>query len=254
MSTARKTTFLCIPGAMCPGYFYHKVTEQLQAKGFEAQYIDNRTLGRQSIPPGLEDDVEQIRTVATALLDAGKDVILVGNSYGGALASEVCKTLIPTARPDATASGVLKHLVILSSFLPLEGETMKVLAQSALLPDDPDEQQWLGPFPAEMAYAAFFPRVSTEEGPKYAAMTNAQAMKPLFQPLTFPGWKYIPTTYVVPENDQAVLPELQHQQFRRAVGSGGNKSLREVVLEGGDHIPMLSSPEEVVRVCIECAA
>lgn len=35
-----KTAFTFIPGAWCPGYYYHKVTEKLQSLGYSAQYID----------------------------------------------------------------------------------------------------------------------------------------------------------------------------------------------------------------------
>ncbi|KAF2642936.1 alpha/beta-hydrolase [Massarina eburnea CBS 473.64] len=245
----KKTAFLFIPGAWCPAYFFHKVTEKLQAQGYTAQALDLPSIGKKATTPGLQDDIAYVRSAATALLDAGKDLVIVGNSYGGFVTLESAKTLVKSARDHVVGGGELKHLILISSFCAEVGDTMKALATDAPLPASPGEDPWIEPVPGEMNYRFLCGSLSEEEGLRYGNMVRAQCVRPMFEPLTFAAYEVVETTVVVGGRDCALRPEVQEKSFRSAV-ERGVEGLRLVVLAEGDHCLMLGLPDEVVGVCV----
>jgi len=61
--------------------------------------------------------------------------------------------------------------------------------------------------------------------------------------ITCAGWKYVPSTYLLCENDKAAPPQYQEMFAEKA----GSKVLR---CEAG-HSPMLSQPEMLVEKIVE---
>jgi pimeloyl-ACP methyl ester carboxylesterase len=203
-----KTAFLFVPGAFCPGSYYHKVTSNLQARGHEAEYLDLPSVGRKDPAPGLQDDASHIRAHATALLDAGKDLVLVGNSYGGFAILEACKGLL---NRDASTSGQVKRIVTINSPLAQKGQSMKdLVGDLAPIPED-DSEPWVEPGPVEFGQIVFFGSLGEEEGRRYAGMTRAQSVKPLLEPLSFAALKEVECTVVVSEKDLAYKKERQDE-------------------------------------------
>jgi pimeloyl-ACP methyl ester carboxylesterase len=245
--SAQKTAFLFVPGAWCPGFYFHKVTEKLQVQGYEAQYVDLPSVGKKDVAPDLEDDVAIVRSAAIALLDAGNNLIIGGNSYGGFVTLESCKSLVESARPNS--AGHLVHILIIDSFLAEVGDTMKDLAEGAPVPDNIDDP-WIEPVPGVLGYQFFCGSLPAEEGMKYGNMIEAQSVKPMFDPLTFAAYEEVPTTMVIGGRDIALKPERQHESFDKAV-KRGVKGLRKVVIEEGDHCPMLNAPDAVVKACLD---
>ncbi|KAJ4289060.1 hypothetical protein N0V90_011402 [Kalmusia sp. IMI 367209] len=242
-----KTAFLFIPGAWCPGYYNHYVTEKLQALGHEAIYVDLPSSGKKSGAPGLEDDASHVRAKAAAILDSGKDLVIAGNSYGGFVAQESSKGL---TRADRGEGGQLKHIILIASLFAKKGQTMKDLVGDQV--PIPEENEWIEAPPGEMAYKAFFGSLSEEDGLRYGNMIWQQSVRALVEPLTFTAWETVPTTTVVAGKDLALNPQTQIESFEEAQKTGA-KGLRKVILEQGDHVTMLASSSEIVNICLEVA-
>lgn len=68
--------------------------------------------------------------------------------------------------------------------------------------------------------------------------------------LTYPGYKFIPTTYLVTENDKIIPLEAQKEMIAVAEGAGVNV---KVITTQSGHIPMLSIPEKVAETLIGVA-
>ncbi|KAH6714384.1 hypothetical protein BKA61DRAFT_482088, partial [Leptodontidium sp. MPI-SDFR-AT-0119] len=68
--------------------------------------------------------------------------------------------------------------------------------------------------------------------------------------LTHPGYKYIPVTYLLTENDKIIPMEAQRQMIDFARGEGADV---KVVETSAGHCPMLSIPEKTVDVLIAVA-
>lgn len=207
MSTP-KVAFLCVPGSWCPGYYFHKLTEKLQANGYNATFVDLPSVGRKDEAPGLQDDVAHVRAKGNALLDAGYDLILVGNSYGGFVVLESSKTLVGKSTSNR---GSLKHMITINSPSAKPGQSMfDLVGDQAPIPKDSTDP-WIEAVPAEFAYRGLFGSLPEEEGLKYGAMVGAQSMKPLLEPLTFAAYEQVPCTAIICGKDIAFKPETQHK-------------------------------------------
>jgi pimeloyl-ACP methyl ester carboxylesterase len=247
------TTFIFVPGAFSPAHYFHKVTSLLASQGYSARAVDlpsmDASLRDQGKQPGMYDDAAHVRSIITASLDDGHDVVVVGSSYGGAVSMEACKGV----KRD---QGELKHLVLLGSLLADTGFTIKELI-GGNLPIDveaemPDSAAYVEPIDPAIAGMVLCGSLSKEEQDAYAAMGKPISAKAFLDPLTFAAWKEVPTTLVVGSKDLALPAEKQVEYFDKAVEKGA-KEARKVVIEGGDHLTMLSYPEEVVKVCLEAA-
>lgn len=251
MASTSKPSFIFIPGAWCPGSYYEKVIPILQSAGYEGIAIDLLSVGRKDTAPTGYDDAAHLRAKATELLDQGKDVILVANSYGGWVAQEASKGL---ARADRNTGGAVVHLVLLDTLLVPEGATFSSLvAQYVPAPITDPNIEWIDPVPGEHAGALLFGSMSQEEQLHYSNMGAAHSMKSLADPLTYAAWQHIPTTSVIGENDLALPPEVQHKNVDKAIEEGKAGKVKKVVIKGGAHCPMLSHPDEVVKICLDAA-
>ncbi|KAF2034509.1 alpha/beta-hydrolase [Setomelanomma holmii] len=251
-------TFICIPGAFSPSTYFHKLVSHLTSLGHTVQAIDlpstDPSVRAQGATPGLYADAEYVRNSASSALDAGHDVILVANSYGSAVAMEACKTITPSERTESgKTGGQLKHLVLLGGLLMDTGITVQELLGDKGPPVDMSVSvTYIEPIPPVIAGAMLVGSLPKEEQEQYGAMGKAICVQAFLEPLTFAAWKEVPTTVVVGANDAALAPEMQSEYFEKAAEKGV-KGLRKVVIEGGDHLCMLSHPEEVGRVCLEAA-
>jgi pimeloyl-ACP methyl ester carboxylesterase len=243
MSTTTPT-FICIPGAFCPAHYFHKVLSLLQASGYDAHAIDlpsmDVSLHEKGERPGLYTDAAHVRSFINSLPEA-QDVILIGSSYGGAVALESCKDIVTRVR----------HVVLLCSLMADEGFTIASLT-GGNLPIDPSVSPYMPPMPASVAAPLFFPSLPQAEQDELAAMMKPLCAQALLDPLSFAAWKEVGTTSVVGDKDAAMPMETQVQFFDEAVRDGA-KGARKVVVEGGEHLVMLTHPDLVVRVCLEAA-
>ncbi|KAJ4353660.1 uncharacterized protein N0V89_005390 [Didymosphaeria variabile] len=241
------TAFLFVPGAWCPGFYNHKVTDKLQALGYHAVYVDLPSSGKKDDAPGLQEDASHVRTHAAAILDSGSNLVIAGNSYGAFVAQEACEGLTKASRPDGSH---VCHIVIIASFFARKGQTMKDLVDGQV--PIPEDNEWLEAPPGDAAYKAFFSSLSEDEGLKYGNMLREQSTRALVEPLTFAAWETVPTTMVVAGKDLALKPQTQSESFEDAQKTG-IKGLRKVVLADGEHVTMLSSPDDIVDVCVGIA-
>jgi pimeloyl-ACP methyl ester carboxylesterase len=255
-------TFIFIPGAWCPSTYFEKVTALLSSQNYKSQALDlpstDQSLRAQGKAPGLYDDATYVRNVVVKELDAGQDVVLIGSSYGGAVAMEACKGITASERVSSgDGGGQVKHLVLLGTLLCDEGFSVKKDMEGGNMPIDLSTagiaaNPWLEAFPPAIAGAVLCGSLPKDEQEKYGAMGKAFSAQTFVEELTFAAWKVVPTTLVVGSKDVTLSPEKQLDFFDKAVEKG-EAELKKVVIEGGDHLTMLSNPEEVVKVCLEAA-
>ncbi|KAH7067093.1 Alpha/Beta hydrolase protein [Paraphoma chrysanthemicola] len=255
-------TFIFIPGAFCPSTYFEKVTSLLSSQNYKLQALDppstDQSLRAQGKTPGLYDDATYVRNIIVKELDAGQDVVLIGSSYGGAVAMEACKGITGSERANAgDKGGQVKHLVLLGTLLCEEGFSVKKDMEGGNMPIDLSTagiaaNPWLEAPPPAMAGAGLCGSLPKDEQERYGAMGKAMSAQTFVEELTFAAWKVVPTTLVVGSKDVPLSPEKQLEFFDKAVGKG-EAELKKVVIEGGDHLTMLSHPEEVGKVCLEAA-
>ncbi|CAO2657749.1 Nn.00g038750.m01.CDS01 [Neocucurbitaria sp. VM-36] len=261
------TAFFFVPGAFCPASYYDKVASLLKARGYSARALDlpsmDLALKDAGKTPGLYDDAKYVRENMSDVLDdlrEGKDVIIVASSYGGAVTFEACNGITADERRESgkgtRSGGELKHLVLLGVLLAEPGPTVKELV-GANVPVDTDSRMpnaatHIDAIDPTIAGAVLCGSLPREEQEYYGAMGKSICAQAFNEPLTFAAWEKVPTTLIIGDKDLALAPEKQHEYFDKAVEKGV-PHLKKVVIEGGDHLPMLSDPEEVVKVCLEAA-
>ncbi|KAJ4373803.1 hypothetical protein N0V83_002542 [Neocucurbitaria cava] len=259
------TAFFFVPGAFCPGSYYHKVVSLLQARGYYARALDlpsmDPALREAGETPGLYADADYVRENVSGPLDEGKHVIIVASSYGSAVTLEACKGITAgereVNRKGMGSGGELKHLVLLGVLLADAGPTVTELISGVVSVDDTDARMpgvvtHIEPNDVGLTSAVLCGSLPKEEQEYYGAMGKPISAKAFNEPLTFAAWEKVPTTLIIGDKDLALAPERQHEYFDKAVGKGVSH-LRKVVVEGGDHLTMLSHPEEVIKVCLEAA-
>jgi hypothetical protein len=69
--------------------------------------------------------------------------------------------------------------------------------------------------------------------------------------ISYQGYKYIPTTCVIPENDFIIATAIQKEQVAREEREGVKITVHDLM--GVGHVPIISVPDKVVEILISTA-
>jgi alpha-beta hydrolase superfamily lysophospholipase len=80
-----KPTILIVPGSFAPPTIYEELVRLLKGKGYPALAVQlPSTMKRMPIAPAtMLEDADVIRRTAEALINLGREVVVVAHSYGG---------------------------------------------------------------------------------------------------------------------------------------------------------------------------
>src|SRR6476619_6894032 len=219
----RRPNIVLVHGAWADGSSWSPEIKRLQADGYHVT-------APQFPLTSLADDVARLRHVL-ALQDGS--TVIAGHSYGGQI-----MTALGTDAPNVVG------LVYIAAFGIDEGESLGGLLSQGPPPPalahqfiDNEDFVWL----AEDDFVNHF---AGDVDP-----VTAKVMYAVQQPLTasgfndvmtVPAWKFLPTWYLISQNDQALPPEAQRMFANRM-----NATTIEVP---SGHLAMVSHPGEVVRL------
>lgn len=181
--------------------------------------------------PGLPEDVAAVRAV---LAEGDEPAVVVAHSYGGIVAAEA-----------AVGVGTVRHLVLVSSYLPEPGESLSVFG-----PDTPPP--FLDVDPAGGTFGArpeMFAETFAQDCPPgiardAAARLARQTLAVTGQPVAAAAWHDLPTTYVLCTEDRGTPAAAQREFARRAD--------RVIEVRAGHH-PFLSRPRTVADIIADLA-
>ena len=173
--------------------------------------------------PGLPEDVAAVRHILTA---SAEPTVVVAHSYGGIVTAEA-----------AAALDNLRHLLLISSYLPEVGQSLSSFAAeqpAPFLDIDPED----GTFTVRPATLAETFLQDCDAVIQRDAMnkTARQSLAVLQQPVESAAWQQIPSTYLVCAQDRGTPADRQREFAARA----GNL----VEIDAGHH-PFLSQPRAV---------
>ncbi|WP_234332004.1 alpha/beta hydrolase [Streptomyces sp. NRRL F-5650] len=173
--------------------------------------------------PGLPEDVAAVRQV----LQAGDEpTVVVAHSYGGVVTAEA-----------AAGIGPVRHLLLISSYLPEVGQSLSDFGDGGLAPFldlDPDAGTF-GVRP-ELLVDTFLQDCDPDVQARAGDHLARQSVRVTGQPVAAAAWQQLPSTYHVCAQDRGTPPRLQ-REFARRAGS-------VVELDAGHH-PFLSQPAAV---------
>jgi pimeloyl-ACP methyl ester carboxylesterase len=217
-------TVVLVHGAWADGTSWGRVITGLQRAGIAATAAP--------IPlTTLEDDVDAVHR---AIDRTEGPVVLAGHAYAGGVIGA-------TRHPRVAA------LVYVVALAPDEGETVADVfyhdpphPQAPELKPDDDGWIWL---PTNAFAAAFAQHATAEEQALLAAVQRPIAAPCIQQPVPKPGWKDLPTWYLIAEEDRMINPATQRFMADRMQARTRTDKL--------DHAPLITRPEAVTDILLE---
>lgn len=173
--------------------------------------------------PGLVEDVAAVREVLTA---SDEPTVLVAHSYGGIVTTQA-----------AAGVDAVRHLVLVSSYLPEVGESLSSFGGEEPAPFlDIDPEGGTFTVRPDALAETFLQDCGPEIQRQATDKTARQSLAVLEQPVRSAAWQHVPSTYLICTEDRGTPAELQ-REFAGRAGS-------VVEIDAGHH-PFLSQPAAV---------
>ena len=216
------------------GWWWHRTAAVLGERGVDSVAPALPSCGEGQRPaghdgPGLGEDVASVRAV---LGDGDEPTVVVAHSYGGIVVAEA-----------AAGVAAVRHLLLVSSYLPEPGQSLSSFGVEGPSPLDVDARAGTFGVRPDALVATFLqdcPDVGQEAGSRLAR----QSLSVIQQPVTASAWQQVPATYLVCTKDRGT-PVAAQRDFARRAGA-------VVEIDAGHH-PFLSRPGEVADLVVGLA-
>ncbi|KAJ9255373.1 hypothetical protein DTO207G8_3129 [Paecilomyces variotii] len=239
---AQKPVLVFIPGAWHTPEYFTDVINKLKVHEYETHALLLPSVGGAGIITAT-DDAAFIRKTTTSLVNEGKDVLMVMHSYGGIPGTESTKGLLKKEREIEGKKGGIVGLVYMTAFLLPEGQSVGSFLGGY--------ENWIifngNQTTLDRAPEIMYNDLPVEIGEAYAKKTLHHSAASFDTPLTYPAYKYLPTTYLLCKQDMAI-PFAGQQAMASIAGEAATKHICNAA-----HSPMLSMPDTVVSVIREAA-
>jgi pimeloyl-ACP methyl ester carboxylesterase len=210
---------LLVHGAWHGSWCWGPLAAELAALGWETRVVDLPTVTRPGVT-GLYDDARAVRTEIDRV---DGPVTVLAHSYGG----------VPLTEGAAGARNV-SRLVYLSAFQLDAGESVSSITQ---IPPPPPSITTM-PAPEELL-KAFYTGVAEEQASDALARLRPQSVRSFTDKVTTAAWQTIPSTYIVCDQDEVLVPDFQQIMAARA---------QRVLRLPSGHSAFLSHPAELARL------
>ncbi len=238
-SRAAKPTIVLVHGAWADASSWRRVVQRLQDDGYTVRAVANPLRS-------LSGDAAYLRAILETVTGP---IVLVGHSYGGAVATNA-----------ATGNPNVKALVYVNSIALDAGETALGVAgpDSALSAPDPTTvfdfvPATLPPTGATDLYlkksavfASFATGLSADDKAVVAASQRPPAFATGIEPSGTPAWRTIPSWYLIGTEDQIFPPDVQRAMAKRAGAT--------VTEFDAGHLGLITEPKTVTGVIEQAAA
>jgi len=209
-------------------WWWHRTGELLAERGVASEAPALPSCGETGEPtgaagPGLAEDVAAVRRVLTA---SDEPTVVVAHSYGGIVTAEA-----------ATDVDTVRHLLLISSYLPEVGESLSSFGDGEPAPFlDIDPEGGTFTVRTDALAETFLQDCDPAIQRQAVDKTALQSLRVLGQPVQSAAWRNLPSTYLVCGQDRGTPAQLQREYSGRAGGV--------VELDTGHH-PFLSQPAAV---------
>jgi pimeloyl-ACP methyl ester carboxylesterase len=236
MSSGSKPTIVLVHGAFADASGWIDVARGLRERGYPVYAPANPLRG-------VAADGDYLRAFVATIEGP---VVLVGHSYGGCVITNA----------SAGASNV-QSLVYIAAYAPDEGETLTEAGTLGGGSTDLTKHLVLRPYPGaaegdadgyidpEFFHELFCADVDTDLAAFMALGQRGVAVSGLVTPSGVPGWRTIPSWYLVSANDATIPPEAE-----RAMAARAGAHTIEIA---SSHVAMISHPTESVDLIVAAA-
>ncbi|KAL7626162.1 hypothetical protein AAE478_002932 [Parahypoxylon ruwenzoriense] len=200
-----KPIFLLCHGACHPPKLYDPLKQALAFRGYIFITPALPTTGADSAGVSVDVDTATLLAHAEPFFEQGKEVVLVGHSYGGIPASLATRSNSVQERAAAGRPGGFRHMIFLCGLaIPAPG-----MSAQAVMPKWPwrhtigteDGRKQL--FPDESILDAIYNGLPPEKAQEYFEALIPVSYTALTQPIDFAASEItVPKTYIVCEDDR----------------------------------------------------
>ncbi|KAJ5769124.1 hypothetical protein N7520_003683 [Penicillium odoratum] len=232
-------TFVFSLGAWIIPAVYDATRSHLDALGFTSVCPAHPSIGAEPPTKTLSDDVASFREVLVKLADEGQELVVVGHSYGGVVASCAVEGLNKDARIKEGKTGGVIKVIYLAAFAIDKGQSLLGMLGGNYLPWMKVEDDYVL---ADGAGEIGWQDISLEKQEKWNSLA-LHTSRPVFSgESTYEPWRDIPCAYIVCEQDHALPPPLQ-ELFASKMGGPENTYRLP-----SSHSPFLSMPERLAQL------
>ncbi|KAF2847040.1 alpha/beta-hydrolase [Plenodomus tracheiphilus IPT5] len=253
-----------VPGSFSTVDMYNPLVEPLREKGYTIHvlqppcYPANWKAGTTTPAPGLADDAKFVNDFVEKIANEGNEVVLLAHSYGGVPASECLKGITAKERTAQGKKGGVVRIAYMTCVIPRVGEnlgTVMAAGQGAIIPIEVGEDGWMTNADPVATAAIVFNSLSPAHGAEEAAKFGKHSSTCFADNLTYAGYKDLPVSWLVCEDDRCVSPEVQENGIT-AIEESWKGTEREgkkvdVVRLDVDHVPFMSKGAEVEKWVVE---
>ncbi|ROW00867.1 hypothetical protein VPNG_08252 [Cytospora leucostoma] len=260
MAIPDEPTLLILHGAWPVSRSYSKLTSALRAAGFEVHFPRLPLSMNQSRPPDADSasDSDFIRSYATSLVEAGRAVAVLMNSYGGQVGTFALYGLSKRARAAQGQPGGISHLIYMAAFANPEGKSMidkvEELGHLDSIPvafSFDEDQSCVANYPKEgLIGEPYVNQLDFEEILTYSGTLGRWNGKSMYLPIrNTAAWRdEVKLCYIYTSGDVTLPMEYQKNMVGLIEKQG--RTVDTVELETG-HSPNLTATEESVDAIVK---
>ena len=235
---SRAREYVLVHGASHGGWCWDEVARRLRGKGHVVLAPDLPGHGRRAAEAPRASVASYAAAVVDVMAREGiSRAILVGHSMGGIVIPKVAEQ----------ASSRVRHVVFLAAVVLEDGgrliDAVSPAARALLPAMAASRGDGTFHYPAEAAWARWMGDAPRRDPATSAALARLtpQPLRPWLEPVTMRGFHAlaVPRTYIRCTRDAAVLPDMA-ARFAARLG------VQPVDIDG-DHDPMLTAPDTLVR-------
>ncbi|KAI0870052.1 Alpha/beta hydrolase fold-1 [Hypoxylon argillaceum] len=235
--TSSKPTVFFSPGAFHTPWVFDNVRSILSSRGFETGAAALLTAGTTDRNIGIYDDAANLHSKLAALVDEGKEVVLVGHSFGGLVISNAVEGLSLKQRASEGKPGGILILIYLTALaIPAGTDLVRNFDPNNLVWNDPVDGFIAAKSPLDMFYHDVEPSLAKKAVDNLTTMPFDKAK----EPSRYEPWNNgFEVGYIFAEADRALPIYLQ-----KAMASQFPDGYFAASIACG-HSPSLSNPDEL---------
>lgn len=230
--------FVFVPGAWHTPDTFNGLRSLMAQQGLDTEAIATPSVGASTPATGLHADIEYTKGILRGLADNGRQVVVVGHSYGGIVGGCAVEGLGYAQRSKEGLSGGVIMVVWLTAFVAPKGKSLLDLLGGSWLP-------WMQ-FKNDDGYSysseeetVFYSDMTPEAQQKHISLLKRHPTLCFTEPAMYEPWHDIPAMYLFCDEDQG-LPLAVQEAFARALGAP------VTFHTDGSHSAFLSQPAQVI--------
>lgn len=239
-----KPAIVLVHGAWHVPEHYTDFIHRLQKAGFEVFCPRLPTCDKSKLlTSDMFSDAQVVRDQVLSLINQSREVLMLLHSYGGAVGTEAVRGLSKNEYTAQELRGGVIHIIFMCGFMLQVGESVGGASLPRPIPEPVESDDAGTTFLCEPPIQLFYADVEPELAKKMEALLARQSGPAMTDAITYPAWKYIPTTYLRTQEDEVLFPDWQERQIRAVRDAGVNPTVKTYK---SSHSPFLSIPEKMV--------